>query len=304
MKTYYSSGKLLLTGEYAVLDGALCLALPTVFGQQLKIAHITAPFIQWTSRDHDQTVWFQETISLDNLHDISERAISGMTTSEILLQVLGLARQLNPEFLSENSGFEVISQLEFPRKWGLGTSSTLITNIAQWADVDPYVLLEKTFGGSGYDIACAQSKSPLLYQLHEDQPRVVPIDFKPPFSSSLFFVYLNRKQDSREAIRNYRNQDGNPKDLVAQITALTKAIVACNQLEKFESLLRQHESLIADALELPTVKESLFPDYPRTVKSLGAWGGDFILAVGEQADQDYFRKKGFDTIIPYAEMIA
>ncbi|NNK31134.1 MAG: GHMP kinase [Flavobacteriaceae bacterium] len=304
MKTYYSSGKLLLTGEYAVLDGALCLALPTVFGQQLKITHITDPIIQWTSRDHDHTVWFQETISLDNLHDISERAISGMTTSEILLQVLGLARQLNPEFLSENSGFEVITQLEFPRKWGLGTSSTLITNIAQWADVDPYVLLEKTFGGSGYDIACAQSKSPLLYQLHEYRPRVVPIDFKPPFSSSLFFVYLNRKQDSREAIRNYRNQDGNPKDLVAQITALTKAIVACNQLEKFESLLRQHESLIADALELPTVKESLFPDYPRMVKSLGAWGGDFVLAVGGDKERDYFRKKGYKTIIPYTEMIA
>ncbi|MBT8321124.1 MAG: GHMP kinase, partial [Eudoraea sp.] len=85
---------------------------------------------------------------------------------------------------------------------------------------------------------------------------------------------------------------------------LTKAIVACNQLEKFESLLRQHESLIADALELPTVKESKFPDYPRMVKSLGAWGGDFVLAVGGDKERDYFRKKGYKTIIPYTEMIA
>ena len=304
METYYSSGKLLLTGEYAVLDGALCLALPTVFGQHLNINHLDEPIIQWTSKDQDNTIWLEETIPLDNLEGISERQLAGMTTSEILLQVLGIARLLNPDFLSGTSGFSVLTQLDFPRNWGLGTSSTLINNIAQWAGVDPYVLLEKTFGGSGYDIACAQSERPLLYQLHDQQPRVTTVDFNPPFATSLFFVYLNRKQDSREAIKNYRNIDKHTKDLVGKITSLTKAIVASNSLMEFESLLAEHENLISAAVEKPTIKKSLFPDYPRIVKSLGAWGGYFVLAVGEKADQDYFRKKGYKTIISYADMIA
>ena len=303
MKTYYSSGKLLLTGEYAVLDGALCLALPTKYGQVLQATPIDDPIIKWTSKDHDSTVWFEENIPTGELN-FSERSLNGMSTTDILIQVLETARKLNPDFLTAESGFEVVTELEFPRKWGLGTSSTLINNIAQWAEVDPYMLLDKTFGGSGYDIACAQSTSPLLYQRIGGNPYVESVDFDPAFSSSLFFVYLNRKQDSREAIRNYRQLKGGSRKLTEQISTLTKAIVNCSELAEFESLLTQHESLMSDALKTPTVKESLFPDYPHAIKSLGAWGGDFLLAVGEEANQDYFIQKGYRTIVPYTKMIA
>ncbi|MBQ0741502.1 mevalonate kinase, partial [Aquimarina celericrescens] len=73
------------------------------------------------------------------------------------------AHQLNPEVFTQNYNFK--TRLEFPKNWGLGTSSTLITNVSKWASVDPYQLLEKTFGGSGYDIACAKSEFPLVYSL-------------------------------------------------------------------------------------------------------------------------------------------
>ena len=36
-QTFYSNGKLLITGEYLVLDGAKAFALPTKFGQKLTI---------------------------------------------------------------------------------------------------------------------------------------------------------------------------------------------------------------------------------------------------------------------------
>ena len=36
-KTFYSNGKLLITGEYLVLDGAKALALPTKYGQYLTV---------------------------------------------------------------------------------------------------------------------------------------------------------------------------------------------------------------------------------------------------------------------------
>ena len=39
------------------------------------------------------------------------------------------------------------------------------------------------------------------------------------------------------------------------------------------------------------------------LKSLGAWGGDFILAASETDPTPYFKSKGFDTVIPYDDMI-
>ena len=70
---------------------------------------------------------------------------------------------MNPEFLQSEQGFLVKTNLTFPRDWGLGTSSTLINNIAQWAKVDAFQLLWNSFSGSGYDIANAQYNTPILY---------------------------------------------------------------------------------------------------------------------------------------------
>jgi mevalonate kinase len=36
-ETFYSNGKLLITGEYLVLDGATAFALPTKIGQNLIV---------------------------------------------------------------------------------------------------------------------------------------------------------------------------------------------------------------------------------------------------------------------------
>ncbi len=303
MKTFYSNGKLLLTGEYAVLDGALCLALPTVFGQKLSVTEIPETEVQWISRDHEGEIWFQANIPLSSLQGPRATTTLGKTTEEILIQILKEARQLNPEFLSENTGYSIVSEMDFPREWGLGTSSTLINNVAQWANTDPYLLLADTFGGSGYDIACAQHNRSILYQLQDGRPRVEEIAFTPGFISSLFFVYLNRKQDSREAIAHYRKYTVGRTALVEQVSTLTRAIAHCSQLEDFEALLTQHEALISAAIGQAPIKESLFPDFSGAVKSLGAWGGDFVLATGSVASQAYFLERGYPTVIPYSKMI-
>ena len=54
---------------------------------------------------------------------------------------------------------------------------------------------------------------------------------------------------------------------------------------------------------MKTVKEALFPDFKGILKGLGAWGGDFILAISKENPKDYFASKGYETIIPYSEMI-
>ena len=60
---------------------------------------------------------------------------------------------------------------------------------------------------------------------------------------------------------------------------------------------------MSSILELPTVKESLFPDFDGSIKSLGAWGGDFVLTVSKDNPTAYFENKGYKTIVSYQEMI-
>ena len=47
----------------------------------------------------------------------------------------------------------------------------------------------------------------------------------------------------------------------------------------------------------------LFPDFDGVIKSLGAWGGDFVMVISNENPTDYFMEKGYETVIPYEEMI-
>jgi len=303
MQSYYSNGKLLLTAEYVVLDGATALALPTRFGQALEVLPRNDNRILWKSRDEHGKVWFEEEFR------ISEEKLEPMLNqdpeiSERLASILSEAHRINSEPLSGGWGYDITAELNFSRNWGLGSSSTLINNIAQWFEMDAYWLLKKTFGGSGYDIAAAQHDLPILYSLEEGKPTVLTTTFDPDFKDQLFFVHLNRKQNSRESIEHYRAQS--PEQLqpaIEKITGLTHQILACRELEEFELLLEIHETLISQLIKTPKVKSSRFPDYPRSIKSLGGWGGDFILATGGEAERAYFRGKGYATILGFSEMV-
>ena len=306
MKSFRSNGKLLLTAEYVVLDSAKALALPTKYGQSLTVEPITEAKLFWKSIDHTEKVWFECELSLDEIaasqtprNDISKR----------LFEILIAAKQLNPNFLSASSGFNITTKLDFPENWGLGTSSTLINNIADWANVNPYELLDLTFGGSGYDIACAQNKSAILYALLDVQSEqdvkrnITTLNFNPSFKDQLFFIYLNQKQNSREGIKRYHSVKSNLGSTILEINKITEHIVACDTISEFSELITTHEEIISKLINLPTIKSSLFSNYKGAIKSLGAWGGDFILATGSLEDMDYFKQRGFETIIPYSDMI-
>jgi len=71
----------------------------------------------------------------------------------------------------------------------------------------------------------------------------------------------------------------------------------------FEQLLERHEALLSKILKTPTVKSQLFPDYPGAIKSLGGWGGDFMLVTGDSSAKGYFQDKGYRTVIGYSEMV-
>jgi len=299
LRSFYSNGKLLITGEYVVLDGAKALALPTKFGQKLIVDNGSGKEIRWKSFDFDGSVWFEEIISFEAIVNKSEDQNPVKNT---LIEILHEAYLLSPEFL-KTEGYSVTTKLTFPRLWGLGTSSTLINNIAQWLNINAFKLLKNSFGGSGYDIACAQNDTPILYHLENGNPIVKKIDFDPEYAPNLYFVYLNKKQSSKSAIQSYREKRSDIAPTIVAIDEITSDILKAQTLSIFENLVQKHENILSTILELPTVQTSLFPDFNGNLKSLGGWGGDFILVASETDPTAYFKRKGYDIAIPYSEMI-
>jgi mevalonate kinase len=302
-KEFYSNGKLLITGEYLVLDGANAFALPTKFGQNLLIEHSDTRNINWKSLDSDGSIWFETTFSffeISNIDALKEES----SIRNTLLVMLQEAFKLNPDFINTSNGYCVTTALSFPRNWGLGTSSTLINNIAQWLEVDAFVLLKNSFGGSGYDIACAQNDFPILYTLENEKPIVEKVAFEPDFLKNLYFVYLEKKQSSKASILSYyNNKNTNLEKSIAINNTITQAVLGAKSLDKFALALEEHEAEMSVILEMKTIKESHFPDFKGVIKSLGAWGGDFVLVVSAENPTNYFYQKGFKTIIPYKNMI-
>lgn len=312
MHRYRSNGKLLITGEYVVLDGAKALAVPSKFGQSLNLFKGEPGQIHWSAILSTGKPWLNVSLDIRDPSKIIPLTNRQPSTEELnktqtLIKILEEAQKLNPEFINPEQGYEVETKLEFPTDWGLGSSSTLITNIAQWAEVNPYTLLWNSFKGSGYDIACASYNQSLIYELNIQGPKIQLVNFKPQFLDALFFVHLNKKQNSREGIERYKtlNTDKNKKESIIQsISELTLEFTKADSLESFEELIVEHENIIASTIQLTPAKQQYFKDFKGSIKSLGAWGGDFILATGEQDYIEYyFKKQGYSTILPYEEMV-
>jgi mevalonate kinase len=300
--TFYSNGKLLITGEYLVLDGAKAFALPTKLGQNLIVEKGRNKEIKWKSYDADKSIWFEDTISFS---DISKKRNSDdESVKSTLVAILHEAFVLNPDFITNSEGHTITTELGFPKSWGLGTSSTLINNIAQWLQIDAFTLLKNSFGGSGYDIACAQNDTPILYHLEQGKPIIEKVVFNPSFTKDLYFVYLNKKQSSKNAITAYNiNKKVNLAKTITLNDKITFEALKATTIKSFASAIEQHEADMSNILEMQTVKESLFPDFNGSIKSLGAWGGDFVMAIAPENPNHYFFSKGYHTIIPYDEMI-
>jgi len=295
----------LLSGEYFVLDGAKALALPTRLGQSLSIQKKNTPnVLQWTSFDQDKSIWFEGTFNLPTLELLNS---SDLATGQRLQEILQAVKKSNPIFCTNYTGLKVTTKLTFPKNWGLGTSSTLLHLLGQWAGIDPYQLLFDTMGGSGYDIACADAKGPILYTKKNNQNILVEtLSFDPSFKDQIYFIYLDKKQNSREGIQRYRSKIKTNTTLIDDFSTLTTQFIQADSLSVFEDLIQKHEANVAACLELQQVQELYFSDYWGRVKSLGAWGGDFVLATSNKSiseTKDYFNSKGLEVFIKYEDLI-
>ena len=310
VQKYYSHGKFLLTGEYLVLKGALALALPLKLGQTLSVETCHGASLQWDAYKTDSP-WFSVTLNPKTLEIVD---CNDQAKAEKLSQILKAVKQLNPKAF-ESNGLKFTTLLDFDPNWGLGSSSTLIANLARWANVNPYELLKLTFGGSGYDIACATAEGPIYYQVKAEvpepvegpTPKVENVDFNPPFAEHLFFIYQGQKQSSSKEIKAFLEKT-NPIDLqkdIEYVSEISRAVPKCQSLEEFAMLMQCHERIVSRCIGQEPVQKR-FPDFEGVLKSLGAWGGDFILAAtvwDKSQVEAYFKKKGLEVVLGYKEMV-
>jgi len=299
---YKSNGKILLTSEYLILDGAVALALPSKLSQTLEVKKTKiSNHISWSSYDYDGRKWFDDIFYISKGNFVYNRRKNKY--SDKLVSIFDQIIKLNNTALT-NTGLEFITKLEFSKDWGLGSSSTLINNLSLWANIDPYNLLDLTFNGSGYDIACCNKNNPILYRKTKNNRIIEDVNFNPPFKENLFFIYLGKKQNTSKAVKYYRNNANDIKNNVQKINSISLSILKSKSLNEFENLTVEHEAIVSNAIKIEPIKNRLFKDYKYgVIKSLGAWGGDFILVSGNKSSIDYFKNKGYNNIIPYRDLV-
>ena len=298
---FYSNGKLLITGEYFVLNGATAFAVPLKLGQGMDVELVEddKSLIYWSTSVKEQP-WFSAVFSKADLSIIET---NNRKSSEFIHKLLLFVKEKSTA-LNVSQSVRILANVEFPMEWGFGSSSTLIANLAKWAKINPYEMLFAITNGSGYDVACAMADSPILYKNYP-KPEVAKVDFNPNFLNKIYFIYLGEKQDSAASVEMLGRKVIGRTIEAERISAISKAIVKVTSLREFEDLVDEHEYIMADVLGQQPLKQRLFPDFDGSLKSLGAWGGDFIMAThsGEASYvYSYFKGMGLDVIFPFNDI--
>ena len=300
---FHSNGKLLITGEYLVLDGALAMAVPTKYGQRLEVSlHEDFSGIRWEAKVLNKG-WLQVNFGsrLFNIIHTNDQKLA-LHLKGILKKAFDIASIS----VDNQKGIRIRTNLDFDKNWGLGSSSTLVSNIGYWLDVNPHQLSQQTSNGSGVDVAAARSDKPIFYQLVDGEPQITTIDFNPLFKKNLYFVHLGKKQSSANSVDQYRKNIVAKSSNIEEVSMLSRVISQTKSLFDFDKAIAEHESIISSLLGEDRIKDQYFNDFDGEIKSLGAWGGDFVLATYQGDEKDlhhYFRKKGHQTIINYQDMV-
>ncbi|MBN1250601.1 MAG: hypothetical protein JXR51_03575 [Bacteroidales bacterium] len=300
MKKFYSNGKFLITAEYLVMKGALALALPLKFGQRLKIEENNLKNIIWQT-DVIGNIWFKA--ELDENFNILHSTNSNI--ADFLENILKSAKKLNNKFVIYK-GTDLIADVNFDINWGFGSSSTLISNIAYLADINPFSLFNIVANGSAYDIACARKNSPIKYKLINNIPEYQNVTFNPNFKDKLFFAYLGNKQNSEKSIKDFKQNSKFSESLINEISDITNKFIEAENIIEFSELMHKHEEIIGSILKRKTVKKEFFSDFEGEIKSLGAWGGDFVMIASEMPFKyikNYFLEKGINVIFKYDDIV-
>ena len=284
-----------------MLKGALALGIPTLYGQSLAVHPNADEGLTWQAFENDKE-WLNFKLSLKEVLE-PNKAIS--EEKKFIAELLKQATLMNPYFLN-GANFKLETHLNFSRDWGLGSSSTLINNIAQWANVDAFDLLAKVSKASGYDIACAQSNTPVLFQKVNNRIWTEECIFSPGFKNQIYFLYLGKKQKSEDELRRFLAHNRDYTLEIQEISSLSLHLLDVESAIDFDKIIGEHEAITSNLLGIESIKKMVFFDFEGSIKSLGAWGGDFAMVRSDWDKKtltNYFKSKGLNTLISWENMV-
>ncbi len=111
----------------------------------------------------------------------------------------------------------------------------------------------------------------------------------------------NMVQNSKVEVERFKKIKVD-KETIKSINLITEIISQTKNYDEFNFLIKKHEQIISNLIKKTCVKNLKFKDFKGEIKSLGAWGGDFILASGINSPS-YFESKGYKTIFKFDDMI-
>ena len=301
---YSSNGNLIISGEYFVLAGAKALVVPLRYGQQMNVRWYedTDNLIRWNVYELGRS-WFNAIFTCENLEI---KRSSDIKTAIRLQQIFRVISKMKHGSFTGNRSYHFSCNIQFGVDWGWGSSSSLLCNLARWAGIDPYELNSLVSPGSGYDIAASGSPSPVFYQIRENTSLTIPVNFAPAFRNHIHFIYSGRKQNTATSIKTNLESIVKNQQEIPVISGLTDKIAREENIHEFLRLIAEHETIISKIVNLPRIKELYFNDFEGEVKSLGAWGGDFFMAVSELDEtrvKHYFMKKGLVPVFSFDEIV-
>ena len=302
MNSLYVHGKLLISAEYMVLHGSLALAIPLKQGQSLQRIRSENPrLFSWKATYLDQT-WFSASLDPSSLEILtSSDPVKGQWLRSLILACI----ELMPSFQEDLFKWNVETQLDFSPQWGFGSSSTVTALMAEWAEVNPLDLHFMVSEGSGYDVACAIADGPIVYRIRDDAPHYQHVDFYPPFSEQIYFAWLGSKQPTADHLKDIAESFQPTYEDIHTFSCFTEAMIQAPDLTSFQQLMEEHELKLAKILKTERISVSHFPRIPGTVKSLGAWGGDFVMIASSAHEDDLFNylyDKGIKVIFRYQDI--
>lgn len=304
MNTYRANGKLIITAEYLVMQGALALAVPVRFGQQMTVELLEnlPGRIEWTAFANENR-WFYAGFGM---HNWTCYSTNNEEAALRLVALLRTAAEMNPHRFNPAGGYTITTNANFSLSWGLGSSSSLVAMISEWTGVDPFGLLFRTASGSGCDVAASMSDGPILYRIGNTSPQVEPVDYFPPFHRQMWFVYLGNKQLTHSEISSFNKQVPASSSQIEQMDVLTRTMWQATDIVQCTRTMREHDQLIGSLLKRKPLQEERFQEFNGRIKQLGAWGGDFALAVSEMEGgevKNYFTGRGLPVVFSFAELV-
>lgn len=303
MKIFQAHGKLLISSEYMVLFGSKALAIPLKQGQSLhKIRSENRGVFTWNAWYGDKR-WFGATFDTSHL-DILDS--TDFKTAGYLQQMLLASIELDPSFKRELFEWDVDTYLDFSPDWGFGSSSTLIALLARWSEINPLDLHFMISEGSGYDVACAIADGPITYRLRDHGPHYQHVDFDPSFSDQLYFAWLGSKLPTASHLAGIAEKINPDFETIRWFSSMTDAMIKAPDLVTFQELMEKHEERLSSIIGLERVSTTRFPGLPGKVKSLGAWGGDYVM-IASNTDakelHDYLNKRDINVIFGFNDLV-